>query len=131
MDLWKYFDITHREHVICNPTSVEKFEELVALLRLKPGARVLEIATGKGEFIIRLADRYGVEGTGIEILPHHISDAEEKCKKRVPEAHLTFLEMDGANYKPEKLEGFDLVAGILAHMLNNVLPFGIMIFVSA
>lgn len=112
MDLWKYFDITHREHVICNPTSVEKFEELVALLRLKPGARVLEIATGKGEFIIRLAERYGVEGTGVDISPYHISDAEEKCKKRVPEAHLTFLEMDGANYKPEKPEGFDLVACI-------------------
>jgi hypothetical protein len=22
MDLWKYFDITHREHVFCNPMSV-------------------------------------------------------------------------------------------------------------
>ena len=46
MDIWKFFDITHREHVICNPTSVEKFTELITLLRLEPGAKVLEIATG-------------------------------------------------------------------------------------
>jgi cyclopropane fatty-acyl-phospholipid synthase-like methyltransferase len=56
LDLWKYFDITHREHVFCNPMSVEKFEALITLLRLEPGAKVLEIATGKGEFIIRLAE---------------------------------------------------------------------------
>ncbi len=112
MDPWKYFDITHREHVICNPISVEKFEELIALLRLEPGAQVLEIATGKGEFIIRLAERYEIEGTAIDLSPYHVSDAEKKCKERVPDAHLTFLEMDGANYKPDKPEGFDLVACI-------------------
>ena len=80
MDRWKYFDITHREHVFCNPMSVEKFEELIALLRMEPGARVLEIATGKGEFIIRMAERYKIVGTGIDISPYHISDAEKKCK---------------------------------------------------
>ena len=112
MDQWKYFDITHREHVFCNPMSVEKFEELIALLRLEPRAQVLEIATGKGEFIIRLAERYEIEGTGIDLSPYHISDAEKKRKERVPDANLTFLEMDGANYKPDKSEIFDLVACI-------------------
>lgn len=112
MDLWKYFDITHREHVYCNPMSVEKFEELIALLHLKPGAKVLEIAMGKGEFIIRLAERYKIEGTGIDLSAYHVSDAEKKCKERVPDAHLTFLVMDGANYKPDKPESFDLVACI-------------------
>jgi SAM-dependent methyltransferase len=112
MDQWKYFDITHREHVLCNPMSVEKFEELIALLRLEPGAQVLEIATGKGEFIIRLAERYEIEGVGIDLSPYHVSDAEKKRKERVPDAQLTFLEMDGANYKPEEPESFDLVACI-------------------
>ncbi len=46
--------------------SIEKFEELIALLRLKPGAQVLEIAMGGGEFIIRLAERYKIGGIGIE-----------------------------------------------------------------
>ena len=112
MDRWKYFDITHREHVLCNPMSVEKFEELIALLRLEPGAQVLEIATGKGEFIIQLAERYEIEGIGIDLSPYCVSDAEEKCNERVPDAQLTFLEMDGANYEPEEPESFDLVACI-------------------
>jgi SAM-dependent methyltransferase len=112
MDQWKYFDITHREHIFCNPMSVEKFEELIALLRLEPGAHVLDIAMGKGEFIIRMAERYEIKGTGIDLSPYFVSDAEEKYKERVPDAHLTFLEMDGANYRPDKPESFDLVACI-------------------
>jgi hypothetical protein len=70
VDLWKFFDITHREHVICNPMSVERFEDLIALLRLSPGDRVLEIATGKGEFILRLAERYRAGGVGVDLSPY-------------------------------------------------------------
>ena len=110
MDQWKYFDITHREHVICNPTSLEKIEELIALLRLEPGAQVLEMAMGKGEFIIRLAERYKIEGTGVEISSFHVADAEKMRKERVPNARMTFLEMDGADFKPEKPESFDMVS---------------------
>jgi hypothetical protein len=112
MDQWKFFDITHREHVVCNPMSVEKLEELIGLLRLEPGAQVLEIATGKGEFIIRMAERYKIEGKGIDISPYHVSDAEKKVKERIPDAQVTFLVMDGADYKPEQPESFDLVACI-------------------
>jgi SAM-dependent methyltransferase len=111
MDLWKYFDITHREHVFCNPMSVEKFEELIALLRLRPGARVLDIAMGKGEFIIGLAKQNSIEGIGVDLSPYCVSDAREKLMERVPDAQLEFLEMDGADYEPEE-ESFDLVACI-------------------
>lgn len=58
MDMWKFFNITHREHILCNPMSLEKLEQLITLLSLKLGARVLDIATGKGEFLIRLVERY-------------------------------------------------------------------------
>lgn len=52
MDMWKYFDIMHREHILRNPMSLEKQERVIALLHLKPGAQVLDIAVGKGEFFI-------------------------------------------------------------------------------
>lgn len=112
MNRWKFFDITHREHVLCNPMSVEKFEELIALLRLEPGARVLEIATGKGEFIVRLAERYGVQGVGVDLSPYCVADARRKLRERDPHARLRFLEMDGADYKPEQPHSFDLAACI-------------------
>ena len=112
MDQWKFYDITHREHIFCNPMSTGKFEELITLLRLRSGARVLEIATGKGEFIIRLAEQYGIEGIGVDLSPYCVSDAKKKHQQRIPEAQLKFLEMDGAGYEPEKPESFDLVACI-------------------
>ena len=113
MDIWKFFDITHREHILCNPMSLEKLEELITLLTLKPGARVLDIATGKGEFLIRLAERNPqMTGTGVDISPYCLADVRKKHKERVPAAKLHFLEMDGAKYVPEALESFDLVACI-------------------
>jgi SAM-dependent methyltransferase len=112
MDLWKFFDITHREDAICNPISMEKIEELIALLRLRPGARVLDIASGKGEFLVRLAERYGIEGVGVDLSPYFIADAQQRHQERVPEAKLRFLEMEGADYAPDEPESFDVVACI-------------------
>ena len=113
MDMWKFFNITHREHILCNPMSLEKLEQLITLLPLKPGARVLDIATGKGEFLIRLAERYRqMTGTGVDFSPYCIADVHKKHQERVPDAQLHFLEMDGAKYVPETPEGFDLVACI-------------------
>lgn len=119
MDLWKFYDITHREHVLCNPMSIEKLEELIALLRLGPGARALEIATGKGEFLIRLAEEYGVQGVGVDLSPYCISDARQKHRQRVPDAQLIYLEMDGADYEPDEAESFDLVACIGASWIYD------------
>ena len=47
---------------------------------VEPEDRVLEIATGKGEFIIRLAEKYGVGGTGVDISPYCVSDAGKKLE---------------------------------------------------
>ena len=49
MDIWKFYDVTHRYHEVCNPTSRAKLDELVGLLKLNPESRVLDIACGKGE----------------------------------------------------------------------------------
>lgn len=108
MDNWKYFDITHKEHLICNPTSEAKLQRLIDLLQLPAGARVLEIATGKGELITRLVEKYGVSGVAVDLSPDHSRDARAKFAARVPDADLTFLEMDGADYRPKEPESFDL-----------------------
>jgi len=112
MDRWKFFDITHREHVYCNPMKVDKFDELIALLRLDPGDRVLDVATGKAEFIVRLAERYGISGVGVDLSPYCVADAREKHRQRIPDAPLRFLEMDGADFEPRRSERFSLVACI-------------------
>ena len=47
MDTLKFYDITHREHVVCNPMSEEKLTRLVELLRLPPDAQVVDITWSK------------------------------------------------------------------------------------
>ncbi len=108
MDIWKYYDIAHKWHLICNPMSKAKFENLCRLLGLKQRAQVLDIACGKGEFLIRLAELYNISGIGVDISPYCIRDCRKKHRDRIPNADLKFVEMDGANYKPESQESFDL-----------------------
>jgi SAM-dependent methyltransferase len=100
MDMWKFYDITHREHVICNPTSEQKLERLVKLLRLPDGARVVDIACGKGEFLLRLAEAYAINGMGIDLSPFVVAEAQSKLRAQAPAAQVVFLQMNGADFKP-------------------------------
>jgi len=106
MDIWKYYGVTHKYHVVCNPMSIVKLDELVELLKLDPEAYVLDIACGMAELLTRLAERFEVSGVGIDISPYHVADAKLKLQERVLNARIEVLNMDGANYKPERL--FDL-----------------------
>jgi ubiquinone/menaquinone biosynthesis C-methylase UbiE len=91
MDMWKFFDITHRHHRFCNPISVEKLDELCALAGLSAGASVLDIACGKAELLVRLAGRYEIKGVGVDLSPYCIHDAEEKRHRLAPGADLEFF----------------------------------------
>jgi cyclopropane fatty-acyl-phospholipid synthase-like methyltransferase len=119
MDIWKYYDITHKKHLICNPMSQGKFEKLFSLLDLKPGSKVLDIACGKGEPLIRLAELFNISGTGIDISPYFIKDCQKKKSERIPESDIEILEMDGAKYISEADEFFDLTMCIGASFVYN------------
>jgi SAM-dependent methyltransferase len=101
MDIWKFYDITHREHVVCNPTSEDKLARLISLLRLPAKARLVDIACGKGEFLIRLAEAYDIRGTGIDISPFCIGDARRRLQMRAPGAEVVFSQMNGSDFAPE------------------------------
>jgi SAM-dependent methyltransferase len=136
MDMWKFYDITHRNHMICNPTSSEKLGNLVELLRLPTNARVIDIACGKGEFLIRLAKTYGVNGLGIDLSKLYIAEAQKRLEMRAPEAEVTFKKMDGAEFEPKEPHSFSMAsclgaswiykghAGTLDALINLVTPGG-------
>jgi SAM-dependent methyltransferase len=115
VDRWKFYDITHGDHIICNPTSVEKLDELIGLLDLGVEPRVLDVASGKGEFIVRVAERFGgargrgFHGVAVDISPFCVADLRAKVSERVPNAEFEVLEMDGANYR-RTAEAFDLAS---------------------
>jgi SAM-dependent methyltransferase len=112
MDTWKFYDITHRQHEICNPTSHEKLERLVELLRLPGGARVVDIACGKAEFLIRLAEAYGARGVGVDISPFFIADAQNRRRSRAPSADIAFHQMNGSDFRPQQAHSLALASCI-------------------
>ncbi len=115
MDTWKFYAITHADHAVCNPTSIEKLDEVISLLDLPAGPRVLEVACGKGELLLRIAVHFdqrdshgrGLEAVAIDISPYNIAELREKHRLRAPRARIELLEMDGAHYRAEPAS-FDL-----------------------
>jgi SAM-dependent methyltransferase len=98
MDRWKFFDVTQRDHVICNPLSLEKLDELIALLDLPEGARALDIASGKAELLIRLAERHAVNGDGVDLSPYFLAEGRRRAEERGVTERLNFHEQDGAAF---------------------------------
>jgi ubiquinone/menaquinone biosynthesis C-methylase UbiE len=108
MDPWKYYDIIHRHHALMNPVDEEKFDDLIDLLQLPRAARVTDIGCGKGEMLIRLAEKYGIRGIGVDKSPYCIRDAKKRKSERAGQADLQFLEMNGSDYEPKTEELEDL-----------------------
>jgi SAM-dependent methyltransferase len=108
MDIWFYYDVTHRYHRYCNPVSSDAVRELEVVLGLGPETRVLDVASGLGEMLVGFAERYGSAGVGIDISTYFLERAERKRAERVPDADIRFVEMDGGDYRPGEGEEFDV-----------------------
>lgn len=66
------------------------------------------MACGKGEFLINLPELYAINSVGVDISSYNIRLCQEKKVNRIRNAGIMFIEMDGAKYKPESDEFFDL-----------------------
>jgi SAM-dependent methyltransferase len=77
---WAYlFRVTHREQI----EGISDWDDrllafIVAVLELKPGRRVLDVACGSGIHLLRLA-RQGIEGVGVDIAPSLVRYATDRA----------------------------------------------------
>ncbi len=108
LDIWKYFDVTHRHHTVCNPMSLTKLDALLGLCALPDGAQVADIACGKGELLVRLAERSAIVGVGVDISSYAVADCERLRAERVPDADLRFVCQAGADWSPQAPASLDM-----------------------
>lgn len=79
MDLDRFSAIAHRDHRYLEPVGGATMEAVYDRMRLRPGARVVDLGCGKAEALIRLIERYDVRGIGIDRNPRFIAAARDRA----------------------------------------------------
>lgn len=105
-----------------NPLPEHAFDTLVDLLALRPGEQSLDVGCGRGELLIRFAERSGAGGLGIDASVEQIELARREAAARVPRAQLVFERGDAAALAPPA-ESFAAAACIgSTHALGGLEP---------
>jgi len=111
MDFWKYFSIGHVDHHFMNPMSEAKFDEIIEMLRLPAGARVLDVGCGKAPLLLRIAERWDCTGVGVELSPSFFADAKQNVEAAGLSDRIELIHSGGAQYEAP-LEFYDLACCI-------------------
>lgn len=120
MDIWFFYDVTHRLHDFMNPFSEEGFRELDAILDLPRGARIVDAGCGKGEFLRRLVLRTGGSGLGIEASPYTAREARRRAGDLAPGADIAIKERKAEDHVSTlEPESFDAALCVGASWIWN------------
>lgn len=98
MDIPRIFTISESEHRIHNPFTPEKYATLGRVLRLKPGARILDLGSGSGEMLCTWARDYGINGTGIDMSSLFTAQAKQRAEELGVSERVHFIHNDAAGY---------------------------------
>lgn len=104
-----YSFVVNRGLTFRNPIDVRMVDKLIDVLELAPGQRMVDIGCGGGELLIRVAQRHGTAGTGIDRSSETIAYARELAQARAPRADLVFHAQDAGNLRSAR-GAYDLAA---------------------
>lgn len=83
MNRQKFSLIAHTDHTFANPLGEDKIDRLLSLLDLPQGSRALDVGCGNAELLIRLIERYGVVGVGVDPNEAVIEQARARAAGRI------------------------------------------------
>ena len=137
MDIPRIFNITESAHRIHNPITPDKLATLGAALRLKSGARVLDLGSGSGEMLCAWALDHGVIGTGIDMSPLFTEQAKLRAEELGVADRVNFIHGDAAGYISDEKVGVAAcvgatwiaggVAGTIDLLAQSLCPGGIIL----
>lgn len=124
----RYFIVAERDHELQNPISEDKLRLLGERLRLGPGSRVLDVASGRGGPAVLLARDFGCAIEGIEVATEFHAVAVERAAAAGVDDRVSFRLEDAS--QADLGEGWDValclgasfVWGSLAGTLDALEP---------
>ena len=119
LDRDRISQIMHGRLALQNPVSPAKLDALVDLVALEPADRLLDVGCGRGELLVRLSERTGAGGVGVDVSPVAIEDARVRARERVPDAPLELVCGDARRVLPEGPFGLAACVGS-SHALGGL-----------
>ncbi|WP_440571006.1 SAM-dependent methyltransferase [Streptomyces sp. KR2] len=120
MDLPRIITVRESEHRLHNPFTPEKLAALGEALRLAPGTRVLDLASGSGEMLCTWARDLGVTGTGVDISTLFTEQARARAAELGVADQVSFVHGDAAGHVSD--EPVDLTACVGATWIGGGVP---------
>ncbi len=117
MDIPRIFNVSESAHRIHNPFTPEKLATLGAALRLEPGTRVLDLASGSGEMLCTWARDHGISGAGIDMSRLFSEQARLRAGELGVADRVEFIHGDAAGYVAD--EKVDVAACIGATWIGG------------
>jgi SAM-dependent methyltransferase len=114
----RFHEISEADHRILNPFTVDKLMLLGEVCRLQAGMRQLDLCCGKAEMLCRWAQRWGIQGIGVDISKVFLAAACQRADELGVAGKITFIEGDAGQYVAEA-KGFDIVSCIGATWIGN------------
>lgn len=109
LDRCKLTRIGHGDLPYWNPLAPEVLEHWTAGLGLGPDHRVLDVGCGRGELLIRLVERFGCAGVGVDPHPEALVLARAEAARRIPGGR---LELRAGGFDPQEFEPASFELGV-------------------
>ncbi|MFE9960112.1 SAM-dependent methyltransferase [Micromonospora sp. NPDC005299] len=120
LDLPRSFTIREGDLRILNPFDDAKLATLGRAIKLRPGASILDLCSGKGELLCTWARDHGVTGTGVDISTAFTAAARARAAELGVAGRVRFVHGDAATYVPE--QRVDLAACVGATWIGGGVP---------
>ncbi|MFI6792780.1 SAM-dependent methyltransferase [Nonomuraea sp. NPDC050383] len=114
----RFHEIAESRHRILNPLSHDKLNLLGEICHIRPGARQLDLACGKGEMLSRWASRYGLQGVGVDLSSTFLDAAKKRATDLGVSDQVSFVEADARTYETEA-DSYDIVSCIGATWIGG------------
>jgi len=87
-------DVRRHPEVPYVPTPQDVVNEMLKLADVTASDRVYDLGCGDGRIVITAAQKFGARGTGVDINPDRIHEAEQNAKAAGVDAKVHFVESD-------------------------------------